>query len=388
MKRTLRRLAVVGGSVLLAAGAANAQRLKQTQYLRSVPQAAAQPAGQPQAPREEQQVQQLLAKLTEISTAIGKDANGANSYRLQMSQAEVMLQLASHAKGQEREDWLKSVIDAYFSAAVSAPENDQAALRFLQAVPTHIARSFPESKLATYAVTQEIQADYMRVLSKSGDDPAKAQLHLRDRLIRFAREQPASAEAPKAVMAAAGLCESLKKIDDARKCYRYVAARYPGTPLARQAQGVEWRLGEGSASVSLELPYVYATSARGDQPYDIKEARGKLVVVYFWTSANPEAHGDFAALKVLTDRYQFKGLEVIYVNLDDDPLAVREFLSGKLTGGVHLHQKGGLESETAHRHGIKALPEAFLVGKDGTLIKHSLKVADLEREVGARMTGK
>jgi thiol-disulfide isomerase/thioredoxin len=296
-----------------------------------------------------------------------------------------MLQLASHAAGKEREDWLKSVVDAYFSAAVSAPENDTAALKGLQALPAQIAQAFPGSKVGAYAVTQEIQADYLRVLSKSGDDPAKAQLHLRDRLLRFAQEQPSSAEAPKAVMEAATICEQLNKRDDARKCYRYVAARYPGTPAARKAQGIEWRLGEGSAAVSLELPHVYATSARGDQPYDIKEARGKVVVVYFWTSATPEAHGDFAALKVLTDRYQFKGLEVVYVNLDDDPLAVRDFLSGKLTSGVHLHQKGGLESETAARFGIKALPEAFLVGKDGTLIKHSLRVGDLEREVSAQL---
>lgn len=333
--------------------------------------------------QEDQKVQQLLARLTELSNQISRDSNSPQGYRYQLSQAEVMFHLAAHAKGKEREDWLKSAVDAYFSAAVSSPENDPAAYRGLQALPGHISRSFPESKMAAYAVTQEIQADYMRVLSKSGDDPAKAQLYLRDRLLRFAQEQPESAEAPKAVLEAAGICEQLKRVEDARKCYRYLAARYPGTSMARKAQGIEWRLGEGSAQVSLALPYVYATSARGDQLYDIKEARGKAVVVYFWTAATPEAHGDFAALKVLTDRYQFKGLEIVYVNLDNDPLAVRDFLSGKLTVGTHLHQKGGLESETAHRFGIKTLPEAFLIGKDGTLVKHSLKVGDLEREVGA-----
>ncbi len=431
MRSSIRGLAIVGGAVLLCAGASPAQGVRYVQayppsnspspqhpmviqqstqqhaFAQQAPvahqqytmqparQVSQQPvaqapsnnaAQQPEMSKEDQQIQQLLAKLTELSNRIGQDANAPGAYRLQLSQAEVMLQLAAYSKGKEREDWLKASVDAYFSAAVSSPENDQAAYQSLQALPAQISRSFPESKVATYAILQEIQADYMRVLVKTTDDPAKAQLHLRDRLIRFAQEYPDCPEAPKAVMEAAEICETLKRIEDARKCYRYVAVRYAGTPLARKAQGIEWRLSEGAAQVTMELPYVYATSARGDSLYDIKDARGKVVVIYFWTTQCPEAHGDFASLKVLTDRYQFKGLEVVYVNLDDDPLAVREFLAGKLTGGVHLHQKGGLDSETAQRYGIKSLPEAFLVGKDGVLIKHSLKVGDLEREVSKQLS--
>jgi hypothetical protein len=335
--------------------------------------------------KEDQEVQHLLAKLTELSGQITREPNSPNVARLQTAQAEVMLHLAARSRGKEREDWLRMTIDAYYSAALQAGEADPTGYARLQQLPGYIAKNFPESKLASHAMLQEIQADYVRVLGKATDDPSKAQMHLADRLVRFAQEHPNATEAPKAVLDAAQLCESLKRTDDARRCYAYLAQRYAGTDIARKAKGIQWRLGEGSSPVELNMPPVYATGARGDQPFDMKDVRGKLVVVYFWSSSSPEAEGDFHVLKALTDRYQFKGLEVVYVNLDDDPLKVREFLSGKLTSGTHLHQKGGLNSDVAQRYGIKALPEAFLVGKDGNLIKHSLKAAQLFAEVAAQM---
>ncbi|MFO0879612.1 MAG: TlpA disulfide reductase family protein [Gemmataceae bacterium] len=377
MKYLWRRLAALGTSVLLAAGTAPAQTVS------------ASPAtGGGQAPavsKEDQEVQQLLARLTELSNSLSKDAQPAQIYRYQVAQTDVMLQLAVRSKGKERDDWVKMAVDSLYAAAVQAPDNDPSALQRLQQLPGQIRLSFPESKMATYAMLQEIQADYMRALGKDGGEPTKAQLLLRDRLLQFAEANPDVAEAPRAVMDAAQLSEQLNRKDDARKCYQYVARRYAGTVLGRKAEGVQWRLGEGKTQVNLRLPYIYATSARGDTPFDLNDVRGKLVVLYFWSTSSPTVDQDLQMLKAVTDRYQFQGVEVVYVNLDDDPVRVREVLSGKLLAGPQVCQRGGLNSETAQRFGITSLPEVLLVGKDGQLLRHSLKVNQVEEEISKQL---
>src|SRR5262249_51852374 len=113
---------------------------------------------------------------------------------------------------------------------------------------------------------------------------------------------------------------------------------------------------------------------------------GKLVVVYFWKCCG-ETETDLLALKRLTDRYQSRGLDVVYVNLDDDASKARAFLSGKLLNGTHVQQKGGLASETAARFGLASLPEAILVGRDGKLIAHSLSAGQLAGVVADQLGG-
>ena len=51
---------------------------------------------------------------------------------------------------------------------------------------------------------------------------------------------------------------------------------------------------------------------------DLKQLRGKVVLVYFWSSTSPRAAEGFDALKPLTDRYQYRGLQVVYVNVGED----------------------------------------------------------------------
>src|SRR5207249_2571082 len=108
-------------------------------------------------------------------------------------------------------------------------------------------------------------------------------------------------------------------------------------------------------------------------------------VVYFWSSSEAQTAEDFATLKLLTDRYQDHGLEVVYVNLDSDPAQAKAFLAGRLTGGVHVFQSGGVNSSLARRYGMPRLPQTFLVGPGGIVIRHGLGVAELELEITGRL---
>ena len=232
-------------------------------------------------------------------------------------------------------------------------------------MPAEISRSFPGNPI--YCVTaalQVVQADCTREVGKEAD-PTKAQDFRRHRLMKFAMEYAATPESPKAVMEAAQICEALKNTDDARQCYRYLAKHYAGQSVARKAEGALWRMGGDGETVHLALPLLYAADNKVDQPFDLDELHGKVVVVYFWSRTLPRRLKIFRAWKQLTDRYQFRGLETVYVNLDQDPAAARDFLSGRLTAGVHVFERGGLEGPIAERFGIQTLPQTFLIDKDG-----------------------
>jgi hypothetical protein len=334
----------------------------------------------------DQEVQQLLRRLTELSDFIVKNPQSPEAWRYHLAQGDVLLQLAARARGKEQSDWLRAAVDSHYSAAVVSPDNDPTAQQRLVRLTGQIATAFPGSPLFAHAALQEIQADCLRALGKADSSPAKAQEYRRQRLLRFARDYPRVAEAPKVLVEAGQISEALGKKDDALRCYRYVVENYAGQAAARSARGALGRLGGMDGEVvQLRLPLLYPAGGNGEQSFDLNELRGSLVVVHFWSSADAHAGEDFGALKQLTDRYQYRGLAVVYVNMDGDPVRARAFLADRLTAGTHLFQPGGLaEGAVAERYGIGALPQTLLVGRDGVLLRHSLRVSEVEPLVSSQ----
>jgi tetratricopeptide (TPR) repeat protein len=397
MKCLLTCLTALGSALLIATGASAAPRtLPQSVQAAQPPAPASAPAatapaagGQVSADPEDREVQALLARLGEYGEYISKNPDAPQSWRYQMAQADVMLQLSVRSKNaKERDDWLRSAIDSYYSAAVQSPEKEQMAYQRLAQLPGQIQRAYPGNNLFAYAALQEVQADYMRVLAKSPEEASKAQEHLLGRLVKFAEEYPGAEETPKVLLDAAQLCETLGKVDDARRYYRHLAEHHAGKPVGRKANGSLWRLGMAGEMIDLKAPLLFGDTGNNPPLFDIATLRPSLVIIYFWTSASEGALADFQTLKRLTDRYAYRGLEVVFVNLDQEPAKAREFMTGRLTSGTHLHESGGLDSPMAEKFGLQSLPQAFVVGREGKLIQHTLKASEVEGVVTAIYSGK
>ena len=330
------------------------------------------------------ELQRLLDKLSALSDVIGRNAQSADVWRTQLEQAGVLLQVAVRSKPDEQDNWLRMAIDSFYSAAIQSPVNDITATKQLGQLPERIGSEFPQSPLATYAALQGVQADYMRAIARDGEHPDQAKAVLHDGLLHFVKAYPKAPEAPKAVLDAAEISEALGKMDNARTCYHYLVEHYAGQAAARKAGGALWRLGLAGEAMELQLPLLFAPPI-GDHNFDLKELRGKLVAVYFWSSTTPEAADDLQKLKELAYKYQDRDLEVVYVNMDDDVEKGRAFLQGRLTVGTHVFQQGGLQGPIAERYGIQTLPQTFLIGRDGALIHQALQAPQLETEVSTRL---
>jgi hypothetical protein len=327
----------------------------------------------------------LLNRLTRLSEEIGKNIDSPQIWRTQLEQADVLMRLAARCSPDERSRWLRMAVDSLYSAAVQSPENEQTAIHRLAQMPGQLAQIPSARDLYTYAALQEIRAAHVRSLTATGADPAKAQATLASNLLHFAQAYPQAAEAPKAVLEAGQIWESLKNAEEACRCYRCLIEKFSQHALARKAEGCLWRLGLGGASVHLKLPLLYSSEDRPDLCFDIEELRGRVVVVYFWSATYSRSGEEFDALRRLADRYQSRGLAIVYVNLDRDPEPARAFLSGRLTAGEHLYQSGGLDGAVAERYGLQSLPQAFLIGRNGTLLRHSLQVSQLDGELAGQL---
>jgi thiol-disulfide isomerase/thioredoxin len=377
MRRAGSWLAALGGSIWLAAAAAADPPL----FPIASPPGSAAAAPSAAIPVDDQALRALLEKLTALSDRIAQAPQSADVWRLHLEGADLQMQIAGLSKPDERDNWLRMAADSFYSAAITSPDNDPTAVGRLGELPDRIVQVFPGSPVASFAALRDIEADCTRLLMKSSDHPELVQGHRRDRLLRFAQEFPTAPEAPKAVLEAAKISEALGRTDDARTCYRYLADHFPSDPLARKVNGALWRMGVNTEPLSMALPLLFSPLAPDAPRYNLQFLRGRIVVVYFWASTCPQAAEDFAALKQLTDRYRDRGLEILYVNMDKDPNQGRAFLAGRLTAGEHLYQAGGVDGPIAERYGIQNLPEAFLVGRDGTVLRHSLRATQLEPEI-------
>lgn len=370
----------LGGSLLIAANS-----FATSPYAPNGTRAgAAQPAPAPVMRTEEQQLRPLLERLSQLSQFIERNPQSPQLWQYHLEQAEVLLRLAGPSQEKERESILRMAVDAFYSSALLCPREQPVAWQRLQQLPPRLAQLFPGDPVVHYAVLQEIQADCMRVLEQTGGDRVKSEEHRCRRLMEFAQDHPGVAEAPKAVMQAAQIRESLGENEEAGRCYQYLVEHFPDDAASRKAAGALWRLGQSHQPMQMELPLLYSFDSSIQRTFNLEELRGKRVVVYFWTSTSEHAAEDFALLKQVTDRHVGRGLEIVYVNMDADPAQGRAFLSDRLTAGVHCYQAGGLEGPIAERYGLQEVPQAFLIDRNGSLLKHSLSASRLETELAGR----
>lgn len=324
------------------------------------------------------ETQVLLDRLSKLSEQIVASAQSPHAYRLQLDQGEVLVKLASRTK-EGRDGWLRMAIDSYANAACQAPDAERQAGQWVMQVANYIAQTFPDANLTAYVMYKQVHVDHLRTLARNGGDTTRAHEDLCRKLIAFAESMPTTPEAQKALIEVAEAHEALKKTAEAKATYRALAAKYPGTATEKTARAAIWRLGLEGEVIELKLPQLYARP--GDPSFNLKDLRGKPVLVYFWSSASEGASEDLQMLREIGDRHARHGLEVLFVNLDATPEVGKEYIANRLTGGTHLHQPGGVEGEVTARYGIKTLPETVLIGKDGALISRTSRPAGIDAAV-------
>lgn len=96
--------------------------------------------------------------------------------------------------------------------------------------------------------------------------------------------------------------------------------------------------------------------------FTLSDHRGKVVFINFWATWCPPCREEMPGMERLWVRYREKGLLVVAVSLDRDPLVVPPFVKErKFTFPIVLDPK----TQTGHAYGVRALPASFFVDRKG-----------------------
>jgi len=331
-------------------------------------------------------VMQLMAELASVGQQLQGNADPRSVANSNMKQADIILRILVHAHGRERLAWLTQLVDCLHVAAINSAANDQAPYQSLVELEAKLAREMPGSDLAAYAMHCEMEADHMQSLNQPGADFIKTQENWRKRLAAFVQSYPHAKETPEDLMELATVSESLNRFTDARRSYGYLVDNFPDHSLAARARGALRRLHLEGETFKLALPLLYADDRRYDVPFDIDEFRGKLTVVYFWSSHESQSLQDLKVLEPILDHYHARGLELLSVNLDRTPDEARRFLNGQHGPGTMVFQRGGVDGVAALQYGLVSLPTTLLVGKDGKVISRDVQLSSLDHLVSRHLS--
>lgn len=153
--------------------------------------------------------------------------------------------------------------------------------------------------------------------------------------------------------------EKLKKVADGLKS------------MVKMAEGMK-RFGE---LVGNEMELTGKTTESKD--FDIKEWKGKVVLVDFWATWCGPCVKEYPNLLKAYNAYHDKGLEIVGVSGDNNVEELNEYISTKKVPWPNLYTEGG--HAAMEYYGIMSIPTMILIGRDGKVLSTEARGPELTR---------
>jgi TolA-binding protein/peroxiredoxin len=288
----------------------------------------------------------------------------------------ILIELVNESKADDdRAQWTRQLIDTVAAAVQSG--NYPTGVARLKQIEAEIVKAAPKSPMVPVARYRRMLAEYAAAMqdAKSNNDTLQ-KVHaawLKD-LETFLDDFPKAEDAPEASHQLAVALEFGGKLDKAKKWYQRIVSDHGDSTAAVKAAGALQRIELDDKTLVLS-----GAALAGGGTIDIKQFRGKVVLVQFWDTTSKLCADDLPQIKALHDEYRSRGFEVIGVNLDPVKEVVGPYLEKNKLKWPQIYEPGGLESAPARSFGIILLPTMFLVDAEGKVTNRSATVADVKR---------
>jgi thiol-disulfide isomerase/thioredoxin len=119
----------------------------------------------------------------------------------------------------------------------------------------------------------------------------------------------------------------------------------------------------------------FSASRLDGSTYSLSEAKGKIVILNFWASWCNPCVQEFPSLIKLIDKFEGK-VVLVALSADEDKKDVEAFLKAFGLPKPNIEILWDKDRTIANRFGVGKIPESFLVGKDGKLLRKIIGIDD------------
>ena len=317
-----------------------------------------------------EQSQQLVAQLEKLDAKLRQTTDKKEITALHDARADVVEQLIkSAATAEERATWVRQLVDTV-SVAVQSGNYPSGVARL-----RNVAKAYAggDKALASYADFNAISTEYVVRQTPDAKFEQVQEWYL-EALTGFIDRYLNTPEAAQATLQLALSKEFEDKESDALKYYRKVATTFPNTDAGEKAAGAVRRLESQGQRIDLTSKTI------GGQAFSLSSLRGQPVVIHYWATWCDPCKQDMKQLRRLQTRY--KGLQLVGVNVDSTRELATSFLRENPLSWTQLFEEGGLESSPlAKAFGVQTLPTMMLVDKSGKVVRHNIRVEELDVEL-------
>lgn len=121
--------------------------------------------------------------------------------------------------------------------------------------------------------------------------------------------------------------------------------------------------------IASDMPYAKDFSLHsldGNKKVELKDFKGKPVVINFWASWCGPCREEMPFLERSWKQYRDKGVIFIGIDVLDDEKTAREFLTAFGISYANLKDQSG---EVASKYGVIGLPATIFIDKEGRIVR-------------------
>jgi peroxiredoxin len=188
-----------------------------------------------------------------------------------------------------------------------------------------------------------------------------------EKQFEFAKNNPNSYFALVALSESAGTKVDVKKVEPV---YKALKAEYRNTDMGKElGQRID---AAGTTAVGMQAPEFTQNNVEG-KPISLSSLKGKYVLVEFWASWCVPCRAGNPNLVKQYELYKDKGFEIISVSLDNVKERWVDAIKKDGLPWLQVSDLKGWNNAVGRLYGVRAVPQSFLLDKDGKVISNTLR---------------
>lgn len=113
----------------------------------------------------------------------------------------------------------------------------------------------------------------------------------------------------------------------------------------------------------------------------LKESLGKVTIVDFWASWCGPCRRENPNVVALYNELHSKGLNIIGVSLDEDPIKWKEAIAKDKLTWTHVSNLKGWEEPIAKQYKVESIPATFILDQSGNVVAQGLRGDELKAKI-------